>query len=96
MAELIRRDASIRIKLHPDMKVRLEALAQVYSIPPATLAAVWIGQHVAQQEKALGMVQSMASALGADMGEAFREMLSEQAPLFGGGAGAAPAAEASP
>lgn len=78
MAERIIRDASLRIKLSPDMKVRMERIAALYGAPPSTIAAVWLGQMLTQQENALGMVEKLASSMGSEVGEALQEAMRQQ------------------
>lgn len=81
--ERIIRDASIRLKLQPETKRRLEALSEMLGVPPSTLAAVWLGQAIAQHERGLGMFGKMAEAVGGEMGAAMRENLPEMLTLFG-------------
>jgi hypothetical protein len=84
------RDASIRLKIQPETKLRLERLSHLYGVPPATLASVWLGQTLAQQERSLSMVTRMAEAVGGEVGEALKEQLSMIPELFSKGDSNAP------
>jgi hypothetical protein len=77
------RDASIRVKIQPETKVRLERLSHLYGVPPSTLASVWLGQALAQQERSLSMASRMADAVGGEVGQAIKEQLSMMPELFG-------------
>lgn len=77
------RDASIRIKVQPETKLRLERLARLFGIPPATLASVWVGQALTQQERNLSLVGKMAETIGGEVGQAMREQMSMMPELFG-------------
>lgn len=82
MAEVIRRDAAIRIKLHPETKSRLERLSHLLGVPPATLAAVWLGEAIARQERSLSIVSKMADTVGGEVGSFLREQLASQVSIF--------------
>lgn len=76
MANLkIIRDSSLRLKLQPEMKARLDALSSVLGVPPSTLGAVWLGQAVASQERSLAMLGKMAETLGDEAGKIMRDQL---------------------
>jgi len=75
MAVKIIRDSSLRLKLHPAMKARLETLSDLLGVPPSTLGAVWLGQSIANQERSLSIVSSMAESAGAEIGNAMREQM---------------------
>lgn len=81
------RDASIRLKLQPEIKARLDVLAHLFGAPPSTLAALWLGMAIAQQERALSLVGQMVESVGGQMGAAMAEMVRSEAPetlsLFG-------------
>lgn len=82
MAEIIRRDAAIRIKVHADTKERLERLAHILGVPPATLCAVWIGEAIARQERSLSLVNKMADTVGGEVGSFLRDQLASQVSIF--------------
>lgn len=88
------RDAAIRIKVQPETKQRLERLAHLFGIPPATLASVWVGQALAQQERNLSLVGKMAETIGGEVGQAMREQMSMMPELFGQAGKEAPASPA--
>lgn len=68
------RDSSLRLKLAPDMKARLDRLADTFGAPPSTLAAVWLGEVVSRKEKEMGMVDQIASVVGASAQDVLRDM----------------------
>ncbi len=94
------RDASIRVKVQPATKERLDRIAHLFGVPPSTLASVWIGQMLTQQERSLSMLSKMADSVGGEMGKAMAQQLSMMPELFGGeavaGTAAQPAVEAQP
>lgn len=79
------RDASIRLKIQPETKARLERMAHLVGVPPSTLASVWLGQTLTQQERALSMVSKMVETVGGEVGKAMAEQLSLMGDLYGGG-----------
>ena len=65
------RTDSVRIKLSPEMLLRVEKIAEGYGMPTATLAAFAVAQFVQQQEAAASMTRLAAlemarSAVGAE------------------------------
>lgn len=66
----IKRGGTLRMNVAEDIEARLERISKVYGMPPSTLAALAVGQWVAQQERALMMTESMANAVGEQMGAA--------------------------
>lgn len=85
----IKRGGTLRMNVAEDIETRLERISQVYGMPPSTLAALAVGQWVAQQERMLMMTESMANAVGEKMGAAVADQLREhmQAGLFEKGGG---------
>ncbi len=79
------RDASIRVKVQPETKTRLERIAHLYGVPPATLASLWIGQSLAQNERNLNIASKIADTVGGEVGEAIRQQMSMMSELFGQG-----------
>lgn len=75
MSERIIRDASLRLKLSPEAKVRLERLSHLMGVPPSTLAAVWLGQAIATQERSLSMASKLADSVGSEMGAILRNSM---------------------
>lgn len=82
MKTRIKRRGDIRMKVAEDVEARLDRISQVYGMPPSTLAALAVGQWVAQQERALMMTEAMANAVGEKMGESVAEELRQQIGLF--------------
>ena len=70
MANEIRRTGDMRIKLAPDMMVRLEAMATTYGMPGATFAAFAIADYINRQESQAKLarmaVMDMARNAGID------------------------------
>lgn len=84
----IKRGGDVRMKVAEDIEARLQRISQVYGMPPSTLAALAVGQWVAQQERMLMMTEAMANAVGEKMGDAVANELRQQIGLFtkdGGG-----------
>jgi predicted transcriptional regulator len=73
----IKRSGGIRIKVSEDIEMRLEKVSQALGVPPSTLAAVAVGTWVAQQERALAMVENVSNGLIAQMGELLPQLLSQ-------------------
>lgn len=70
------------MKVAEDIEDRLQRISQVYGMPPSTLAALAVGQWVAQQERMLMMTEAMANAVGEKMGDAVANELRDQLSLF--------------
>ena len=72
-APRVKRDDSLRINMSTETKERLQRVADAFGMPPATIAALAIGQYIAQQERTLVAVESMtdkmAQAVGGELGE---------------------------
>lgn len=79
------RDASIRVKVQPETKQRLDVIAHLYGVPPATLASLWIGQSLAQNERNLNIASKIADTVGGEVGQAIRQQMSMMPELFGQG-----------
>lgn len=80
--ERIKRRGDIRMKVAEDIEERLDRISKIYGMPPSTLAAMAIGQWVAQQERTLLMTEAMANALGERMGDAVANELRQQVELI--------------
>ena len=80
--ERIKRSGDIRMKVAEDIEERLDRISKIYGMPPSTLAAMAIGQWVAQQERTLLMTEAMANALGERMGDAVANELRQQVELI--------------
>jgi hypothetical protein len=76
------RDSSLRLKLQPELKVRLERLSGLMGVPPSTLAAVWLGQAVATQERSLSIVSEMAKSIGGEVGDYIKSEMVKSMALF--------------
>jgi hypothetical protein len=85
MAERIIRDATFRVKVHPETKLRLERISQLYGVPPATLASVWLGQSITQHERNLDIASKMADVIGGEVGAAMKHQLSMMPELYSSG-----------
>ena len=82
MAQRLKRNESIRVTLVPEMKERLERLAQLLGLPPSTLAALAVGQYVTTQERSLGAAERIVDAIGEQLGGEMGEELKRQVGLF--------------
>ena len=78
----IKRRGDIRMKVAEDIEERLDKISRIYGMPPSTLAALAVGQWVAQQERTLMMTEAMANAVGERMGDAVANELRQQISLF--------------
>lgn len=80
-APRVKRDDSLRINMATETKERLQRVADAFGMPPATIAALAIGQYIAQQERTLVAVESMTSKLaesvGGDLGEQLKLFMKE-------------------
>lgn len=65
----IKRGGGIRINVSEDIEMRLQRISHTLGVPPSTLAAVAVGTWVAQQERSLTMLETMANTIGVHMGE---------------------------
>ena len=75
MVMLIKRQDALKMSLTSEMKGRLERLAQLVGVPPATLASLAVGQYVVSLERSLGAAERMADAIGGQVGaEVKRQM----------------------
>lgn len=72
----------MRVKVSPDMNERIEKLSHVLGLPPSTLAALAVGQWVANQERGLGVAEKMADVIGTQFGEEVVEEVRKQMGLF--------------
>lgn len=82
MAIAIKRQNPLRVKISEDMNERLNRLSKLLSLPPSTLAALAVGHWVANQERALGVVDQIADLIGNQLGEGMAEELKKQMGLF--------------
>jgi hypothetical protein len=70
------------LNVSDDIKARLIRVSQVYGMPPSVLAALALGSWLAQQERALQLVENLATQIGDSMGEAFSDEMRKQIGLF--------------
>ena len=82
MAVAIKRSDALRVKVSPEMNDRINRLSALLGLPPSTLAALAVGQWVANQERALGAAERMVDAIGQQVCEGFGEELKKQIGLF--------------
>jgi hypothetical protein len=68
----IKRSGSLRIRLAPAVRDRLERVSALYGVPLSTLASMAVGEYVSRAESALTMTQRMADTVGGAMGEQVR------------------------
>jgi len=78
-----KRTADIRIRITAEVMERTQRVADMLGMPPSTLASLALAQFVAQQERALSMVQTMADAVGGQMGQEFKRQLNAQLAAMG-------------
>ena len=64
-----------QIPLQAGIEDRLERLSTLMGVPPLTLASHAIGRWVAEQERALALIESLGDAVGGEMGLRLKEML---------------------
>ena len=80
-APRVKRDDSLRINMSTETKERLQRVSDAFGMPPATIAALAIGQYIAQQERTLVAVESMtdkmAQAVGGELGEQLKLFIKE-------------------
>lgn len=77
MAERIIRDAEVRVKLHPLVKERLERLSALYGAPPSTICALWIGQKLTHEEKAVNLLDSVGEQMGGSFNDLVRGAMAQ-------------------
>ncbi len=77
MRSVIKRGEILKLRLEATMKERLDALGKTVGIPGSTLAALAVGQYVAHQENALGLVSKVAEGFAGIINDA----LTGNAPL---------------
>lgn len=82
MALTIKRSDTLRVKVSPDMNERLDRLSQMLGLPPSTLAALAVGNWVANQERGFGIAEQMAEVIGNQLGEGMADELKKQIGLF--------------
>lgn len=82
MVGIIKRSDVLRVKVSPDINERLERLSFMFGLPPSTLAALAVGQWVANQERGFGIAEQMAQTIGDQLGEGMAEELKKQIGLF--------------
>lgn len=75
MTARIKRDDSVRVSVTPETKERLQRIADAFGMPAATIAGVAIGQYIAQQERALSLVEHMTDKMADSVGGALGEQL---------------------
>lgn len=70
-----KRSNAMRLSVADGMAERLEAVAKLYGIPPATLAALAVGEYVSKHEANLGIQQKIADAMADSVGGQIGEQL---------------------
>lgn len=82
MAIAVKRSDTLRVKVSTDINDRINRLSGLLGLPPSTLAALAVGQWVANQERVLGATDRMVDAIGSKFGEEMGEELMRQVSLF--------------
>lgn len=77
----IKRGGLVRMKVSEDIESRLDRISGIYGMPPSTLAAMAIGQWIAQQERSLQMSETIGTKMVETMGDALTKEL-QQLGLF--------------
>lgn len=77
MPSVSKRSIAIKVNLTPELHERLREVAAQVGQAPATLAAMAIGQHVANLGNSLSMGARMADNLAAQMGPAMVEQMKQ-------------------
>lgn len=78
----IKRSDSLRVKVSPGMKERIERLSHLLGVPPSTIAALAVGQYVANMERSIGAVDVMAQVMGDQVGGELGAEIKRQIGLF--------------
>lgn len=74
--EFVRRTGDVRIKLAPEMRERLDSIAQSYGFPLATMAAVAVAEWVNTKEQNSKNQQMMLMDVGRQLGGQLGQVLS--------------------
>ena len=78
------RDFTLSVRLRPDMRERLDLVAERLGVASATVASMAIGQYVAAQYAALTASEkqgeAMAKSITESLSEIFKNQLSESEP----------------
>lgn len=77
--EFVRRTGDCRIKLSPDMMLRLEKMADTYGMPSATLAAFALAEWLNQKESGLAMSRMAVMDIARKAGGALEGQLNQLA-----------------
>ena len=74
------RDFTLSVRLRPDMRERLELVAERLGVASATVASMAIGQYVAAQYAALTASEKQGETMGKAITEALSEIFKNQLP----------------
>jgi predicted transcriptional regulator len=74
------RDFTLSVRLRPDMRERLELVAERLGVASATVASMAIGQYVAAQHAALTASEKQGETMGKAITEALAEIFKTQLP----------------
>ena len=66
--DFVRRTGDVRIKLAPEMRERLDVIAQAYGFPLATMAAVAVAEWVNSKEQNVKNQEMMMMDVGRQVG----------------------------
>lgn len=72
------RDFTLSVRLRPDIRERLELVAERLGVASATVASMAIGQYVAAQYAALTASEKQGESMGKAITEALSEMFKNQ------------------
>lgn len=73
--EFVRRTGDVRIKLAPEMRERLDVIAQAYGFPLATMAAVAVAEWVNSKEQNSKNQRMMLMDVGRQLGGQLGQMM---------------------
>jgi predicted transcriptional regulator len=74
------RDFTLSVRLRPDMRERLELVAERLGVAGATVASMAIGQYVAAQHAALTASEKQGESMGKAITEALAQIFENQLP----------------
>jgi predicted transcriptional regulator len=72
------RDFTLSVRLRPEMKERLELVAEQLGVASATVASMAIGQYVAAQYTALTAAEKQGQTMGKAVTDALMEIFNNQ------------------
>lgn len=76
------RSAIFQIRMQPTTLERFKRLASTIGVPASTLAAMALGQFLAQQERNVQIIEQVATQVGAAGADLLRGPVADQMKLF--------------